>query len=469
MSTSSHLLIQAGPDKGRTFEVPPGGVLRLGRASGNDIALADPILSRHHCRLDHDTEGRLRVTDLDSANGTLVNGKAVSTMLLKTGDQILIGDTLIVVSPGAPAAQLPDSTKAMPTPGTSPTPAPEPPTVAPPAEGASTTRNDATAPSVIVDLGFEEPGRKAPHSVSLRPILWVIGAAALLLLGAALIMRMPPAASVPEVTPLEAPDLLPLVIHYEKVEGTSNSVFRYEMTLDASRLLAIAIDDLAENRHVRDETYVATNLVRELAREIDRSGFLALADSYDGIAPRPDLLNTWEITIIMGRSVKRCRVANRVEPSAFQAVRERLETFGMNELGIWAIQFSRERLVELAAGAFTRARNTFDERGIAHGNTSTAIKLFREATFYLETIDPKPEFYGELVSLAAQAEEELNQRYEEQRFRADRALNLREWGVAAGELRILREMIPDPEDPRHIEATRKLLDVENRLKTRGRP
>ena len=125
-----------------------------------------------------------------------------------------------------------------------------------------------------------------------------------------------------------------------------------------------------------------------------------------------------------------------------------VETFGKNELGIWAIQFSREKLVALASESFTRARNRFDERGIAYGNTAEAIRRFKEALFYLQTIDPKPDFHGELVSLLAQAEDELGRRYEEQRFLADRALNLKEWSAAARELRILRELIPDRSDPR---------------------
>ena len=445
MSRTAHLSILAGPDQGRELSVPPAG-LRLGRSSENDLALADPLLSRHHCRLDFTAEGELQVTDLDSANGTLVNGTAVTRQTLKPGDQILIGDTLLAVKApdgGASAAG------------------------SPPAETAAGAAS--SAPPVFVDLGFNGAGRQpAPHAPALRPLLWAVGAAALLLLGAALIMRMPEPPPRPAIQAVSEPRYLPLEIHYEKVEATSNSIFRYEMTLSPAMRLAIAIDDLSENRHVREDAVVATNLVMDLARELDQSGFFNLADDYEGIA-RPELHNTWELTLLIGNRVKRCRVMNRVEPAAFQAVRERLETFGKNELGIWAIQFSREKLIALAEAAFTRARNRFDERGIAYGNTAEAIQRFREALFYLQTIDPKPDFHGELVSLLAQAEEELDRRYEEQRFLADRALNLKEWAAAARELRILRELIPDRADPRSIEAERKLLDVENRLIPKGKP
>ncbi|NLF23641.1 MAG: FHA domain-containing protein [Lentisphaerae bacterium] len=446
------LIVSEGPDKGRTLAVPPQGA-RLGRASDNDIALSDPILSRHHCRLDIEDDGALRVTDLDSANGTLVNGAPVTVHRLSPGDRILIGDTLLTLLPDAPADAAAD--------------AGQPPADAVPAPSAPAAAGP-TAP-VFVDLGFEDPADPAkPAAPSLRPLLWVVGAASLLLLGTALILRLPGGDPPTELRRVAEPALLPLEIHYEKVEGSSNSIFRYAMHLGPDRVLSIMIDDLAENRHVREEAPVATNLLRELSREIGASGFFSLADSYEGVA-RGDRLNTWEITVIQDRRVKRCRIANRVEPEVFQAVRERLETFGKNELGIWAIQFSRDKLVELAHEAFTRACNLFDERGIAYGNTAAAIKRFQEAAFYLETIDPKPDFHGELIGLMAQADEELTRRYEDQRFIADRALNLKEWATAARELRILREMVPDRDDPRHIEATRKLLDVENRLKTKGRP
>ncbi len=444
MNRSARLSILAGPDKGRDVTVPPAGI-RLGRSSENDVALADPLLSRHHCRIDFTAAGELQVTDLDSANGTLVNGAAVACQKLRPGDQIHIGDTLLAV------AAIEDHASAG---GSAP---------------AQTASGGAAAPPIFVDLGFGGAGSQAAsRPPTLRPILWAVGAAALLLLGAALIMRMPDRPTRPATLAVPEQRRLPLEIHYEKVEATSNSIFRYEMTLSPAMRLAIAIDDLSENRHVREEAVVATNLVLGLACELDESGFFSLADEYEGVA-RPELHNTWELTLIIGDRVKRCRVMNRVEPAEFQSVRERLETFGKNELGIWAIQFSREKLIALAEAAFTRARNRFDERGIAYGNTAEAIRRFKEALFYLQTIDPKPDFHSELVSLLAQAEDELGRRYEEQRFLADRALNLKEWSAAARELRILRELIPDRSDPRNIEAERKLLDVENRLKPKGKP
>ena len=62
---------------------------------------------------------------------------------------------------------------------------------------------------------------------------------------------------------------------------------------------------------------------------------------------------------------------------------------------------------------------------------------------------------------------ELERRYRDQRFEADRAVNMGDWERARTELRVLCELIPDNGDPRHAEAAAKLVDVENRLKKGG--
>ncbi|WP_298992102.1 FtsK/SpoIIIE domain-containing protein [uncultured Pseudokineococcus sp.] len=67
-----HLHVVAGPDAGLVVPLPPGRHV-LGRGVGADVRLDDPRLSRRHLRLDVDRRGAL-VTDLGSANGTLVDG-----------------------------------------------------------------------------------------------------------------------------------------------------------------------------------------------------------------------------------------------------------------------------------------------------------------------------------------------------------------------------------------------------------
>ena len=78
---------------GRSF--PTGPVpLTIGRAEDNDLALTkDEFASAHHARVESQRDG-VWVLDLNSTNGTFVNGKRLNgRRLLKPGDVVQIGDT----------------------------------------------------------------------------------------------------------------------------------------------------------------------------------------------------------------------------------------------------------------------------------------------------------------------------------------------------------------------------------------
>ena len=77
---------------GSSFTVPPGEVV-IGRDGDNDIVLAEGTVSRRHARLARDGDGRITLTDEDSANGVFVNGKRITQAILAAGDQIQIGDS----------------------------------------------------------------------------------------------------------------------------------------------------------------------------------------------------------------------------------------------------------------------------------------------------------------------------------------------------------------------------------------
>ena len=80
----------------KTFRILPGGVRTLGRATGADFGVDGALVSRVHCRLTALPEGGLEVRDLDSTNGTFVNGKRVQTAQLASGDRIRVGRVELV-------------------------------------------------------------------------------------------------------------------------------------------------------------------------------------------------------------------------------------------------------------------------------------------------------------------------------------------------------------------------------------
>ena len=67
------------------------GSTTLGRSPENDIALNSGQVSRRHARIDCG-EGVCTVEDLQSSNGTFVNGKRVTRSILTPGDRLRLGD-----------------------------------------------------------------------------------------------------------------------------------------------------------------------------------------------------------------------------------------------------------------------------------------------------------------------------------------------------------------------------------------
>src|SRR5689334_22954837 len=83
-----------GFERGRVFAdlVTP---VTIGREEDNTIQLNDERVSRFHVKIQEDG-GRIILTDLDSTNGTRINGHPVQVRVLQHGDQMSIGRSLLL-------------------------------------------------------------------------------------------------------------------------------------------------------------------------------------------------------------------------------------------------------------------------------------------------------------------------------------------------------------------------------------
>ena len=97
----SFFVIQ-GRDRGTRFELEKP-VVAVGRDVRNDIHLQDTEISRRHAELRQADES-FTVHDLGSSNGTFVNGTAISTHVMQSGDQLLMGRTLLLYTGGGASA-----------------------------------------------------------------------------------------------------------------------------------------------------------------------------------------------------------------------------------------------------------------------------------------------------------------------------------------------------------------------------
>ena len=69
--------------------------ITIGRATANSLVLNDGQVSRLHARIDYEN-GVWSIRDLNSRNGTFVNGKRIAVQSLRAGDQIAIGVSLLI-------------------------------------------------------------------------------------------------------------------------------------------------------------------------------------------------------------------------------------------------------------------------------------------------------------------------------------------------------------------------------------
>ena len=78
---------EAGPV---TFRIASDAVKTIGRSAGAQFFLDAPLVSRLHCQLTA-VGPSLEVKDLDSTNGTFVNGRRITTSKLQSGDTLTVG------------------------------------------------------------------------------------------------------------------------------------------------------------------------------------------------------------------------------------------------------------------------------------------------------------------------------------------------------------------------------------------
>jgi len=93
------LKTEEGASSTFSCRILPGNIKTIGRAPGADFVVDASLVSRLHCRL---TAGaaELEVVDLDSTNGTYVNGQRVARAALQTGDRLGVGKVELRISRG---------------------------------------------------------------------------------------------------------------------------------------------------------------------------------------------------------------------------------------------------------------------------------------------------------------------------------------------------------------------------------
>ncbi|MFJ8468647.1 FtsK/SpoIIIE domain-containing protein [Streptomyces swartbergensis] len=104
----AQLQVVAGPDAGGVHLLH-GGEIRIGRSADADVPLDDPDVSRLHCAVTVGADGRVSVADLDSTNGTTLDGTRVGARAVRfaPGALLRIGESALRLAPaGGPGGRV---------------------------------------------------------------------------------------------------------------------------------------------------------------------------------------------------------------------------------------------------------------------------------------------------------------------------------------------------------------------------
>ena len=89
------LKIKSGVAKGAVFALKRGSN-RIGRAEGNDYRLPDHSISAVHCEVVLDGTGKMFVRDLNSRNGTFIEGRRIELGVLTGGESLRLGEVELI-------------------------------------------------------------------------------------------------------------------------------------------------------------------------------------------------------------------------------------------------------------------------------------------------------------------------------------------------------------------------------------
>lgn len=455
-SRTVHLVVESGPERGREIEIPVVGA-RLGRASGNDITLNDPSISRFQCRFYFKNDRELFVADLASTNETLVNGRAIQDLQLFVGDRVTVGESTFKV---VCDTLVPDQAPV-------PAPPPAPVAAAAPAAGTpATAPTPATASAVDIDLGLAPKPAAVPASAGgsratmARKLIFPL-TVVLVAVGGWLAVQTLIRGQAAGTRPLpRSPESLTL--RYEKVQASPQNIFRYHLELTGGEL-RVQVDNLANGQHVRKSKTVVKKVLESLLADLEKSGFQDLASEHMGI-PREDVWDQWDLEIGIASRIHRVRVRNRLEPQEFEKARIIIEEFARAELGLGALALQPEELQRQAQEAFLVGQKLYNEKEIRYENLALAIRAFTDVESLLETIEPKPEYYAQAIAIRGECRQLLQKQYDNFMFNAERAMKLRDWRTAADNYQILLQILNDPSDERYEEVDQKLMTAQRYIK-----
>lgn len=453
-----------GQRKGEQWELVPPGIC-IGRESDNDIQLLTGGVSRYHAKLEYTENGKWKIQDLGSTNGTRLNGKMIQEpVILEPGTEITIGEQRIRfdkdyrISP-EPAPEKP----AVPI-------SPVPPPVSPAAPNPH-QESDVTA-KIDIDIFQKnnkkesdaakpgEPASPKKRIVNLLFALLVTVLACIALLVFIFLMGAPQNEKVRQPVRISQN---PFFLEYEKTIISKDNVFRFSVSIE-NNSAQFKLNDLKYHRRFsKTIAQVDEELLKSLVNEIKGTDFMKISSDAPG-SPANGLDETRTLTIGYDTSLNRVTVRNNYPKSSFETIEYALNRFA-DDYGLKTISLSQKEMRAEAERSFMKAQELFANYQAKPENLRNAILRYKIAIDFLDQFDPKPEEWSVAKRKLAEAEVLMKKAIKDAEFNINVFYKKRDYASAVAECGKLLHII-DPESKSYQKTRDLKITLEKKLSAR---
>lgn len=400
--------------------------MAIGRGSQCDVIVADPEVSRRHAEIVR-VEGAYFLRDLQSSNGTRVNGAAIDRAKLSSGDELALGSARFSFSAAAGATTadrtLPDAGPAPPGSSTSPVVTREPATSL--ARRALASGRTAAGALASFWSGASRTTR----------VLIAIGGASAVLGSLAAVSQRPSSPA-------------------EKVGAEPNALTR--SPIEDSFGLGVGVTYPHPDAKAFDFEFRAPGsavvVLHFQSRDISEGEVLVKVNGAHLGAIPADLI---DVEGVFHQMVIRSSLLKNGEPNriVFESTRNPPQADPWRVWNLWieAIalpQLPPDPLLHEASAIFRRAEQTFARREVAASNRYTAWRDFRSVWLTLQALpDPKPELASRAQDQMREAQRELDRLCAKLMLQLQRSLALKDGAAARDALDEIKNYFPGPDHP----------------------
>ena len=234
--------------------------------------------------------------------------------------------------------------------------------------------------------------------------------------------------------------------------------FQSQITISGDGGILFSFDDIKKRRHFRKEAVLTSKELEQVRGTILNSGFLKISEESTGDFEESML----SFKVKLGALEKELSFGKDL-PEAVQVLTDELSALADRKFDIPPAGLSADELIGKSRDLFALGKKFFSEKQLKCSNLYNSICAFREALMLLETVEPKPDFYGNVEEYLYRTETELGNKFNDLRFRAEKAIKFKEWEKAGNSLEKILTEIPDRADKRYIYALKRLENVKKKL------